>query len=217
MDTPKASLVFDISNHPLKISMVEDLKGKTGFMILTKLTVFSFEKEEYLLFNGFTNDGMQIDQEICEKIFQCDATEHQNNGIDDRSELQLIKDSKVYIEATKNRVLDENNKYFKEEQEKLQKWADDIVKASEKELDDLKTQIREINRKLRMASTTEEQFQLQTKLSEFEKQKRHKRQNIFRVEDEVEEKRKEMIKELEKKMYQRIEDEKLFIIEWQIV
>ena len=112
------------------------------------------------MFNGFTNDGVQIDQEICEKIFQCDATEHQNNGVDTKIELQLVNDSKVYVEATKNRVLDENNKYFKEEQEKLQKWADDIVKASEKELDDLKIQIREINRKLRMATTTEEQFQL---------------------------------------------------------
>ncbi|MBF0541332.1 MAG: DEAD/DEAH box helicase [Nitrospirae bacterium] len=217
LDTPKAKLIFDISTHPVKISIVEDLKGKKGFLMLSKLTVYSFEKEEYLLFNGFTNTGEQIDQEICEKIFQCDGRLSQNVNIDETIELKLIEDSKVNVEVTKNRVLDENNKYFKDEQDKLQKWADDIVKASEKELEDIKNYIKDLNRKLRLAENTEEQLQLQTKISELERQKRHKRQNIFNVEDDVEKRRKGMIEDLKKKMFRSIEDNIIFIIEWEIV
>lgn len=139
------------------------------------------------------------------------------NAIDKSIEDKLKIESNGCIESTKNKILEENNKFFKDEQEKLQKWADDIVKVSEKELDDIKNQIREVNRKIKNATNAPEQMELQKKLTELEKQKRHKRQNIFDVEDEIDLKRKEMIAGLEKRILQKIEQEILFIIEWEII
>ena len=48
-DTPIAELTFDVSGHPVRISAVEQFKGKSGWLILSKLTIKSFEKDEYLL------------------------------------------------------------------------------------------------------------------------------------------------------------------------
>lgn len=69
--TPPAEVVFDISNHPTKISVVESLMGQSGYMTLQKLTIESYETEEYLVFSGFSDAGKALEQEIIEKMFLC--------------------------------------------------------------------------------------------------------------------------------------------------
>ena len=46
-----------MTNHPTRLHIVEALRGKTGFLTLTRLVVDSYEREEYLLFSGFDEDG----------------------------------------------------------------------------------------------------------------------------------------------------------------
>ena len=55
--TPPARIVFDVTHHPTRIHVVEALRGKSGFLTLTRLVVESYEREEYLLFSGFDDDG----------------------------------------------------------------------------------------------------------------------------------------------------------------
>ncbi len=59
LETPLASVTFDISHHPARIALVENLKGKAGWLHLQQLTIDSFEREEYLLFSGF-DSGRQF-------------------------------------------------------------------------------------------------------------------------------------------------------------
>lgn len=217
LPTPPAKVRFDITNHPVKISVVEQLKGQTGYMILTKLTIQSFDKEEYLLFSGFTASGKPLDQEICEKIMLCQGKVTERTNLPAFAVQKLLQESERVCEAAVSRVMEANNKFFKEEQERLQKWADDLIQASEKELEDIKVRLRELNRQVRLASTTEEQHRIQLQIAEFEKQKKAKRRRIFEVEDEILEKRDALIKELEMKMMQKVEKDPLFMIEWEIV
>ena len=69
--TPPAQIVFDVTNHPTRIHVVEALRGKSGFLTLTRLVVDSYEREEYLLFSGFDESGASLDQETMEKLFGC--------------------------------------------------------------------------------------------------------------------------------------------------
>ncbi|WP_251553979.1 SNF2-related protein [Neobacillus muris] len=217
ISTSPAKLKFDITNHPVKISLVESLKGKSGYIILSKLTIDSFEKSEYLLFSGYTLDGEMLDQEVCEKLFQCQANIIPLDTIEANHKQKLLKEVGRYSEATVSRVMEENNRYFREEQDRLQKWADDLILSSEQELNDIKRNIRELTRKARLATNTEEQHQIQVKISELEKKKRTMRKKIFQVEDEVLEKRDELIEELESRLHQNTEREDLFMIEWEVV
>jgi len=68
-----------------------------------------------------------------------------------------------------------------------------------------------------MATNTEEQHQIQVQINELEKKKRTMRRKIFQVEDEVIEKRDELIKALKSRMHQRTEREDLFMIKWEVV
>ncbi|MEI4770486.1 SNF2-related protein [Psychrobacillus sp. FJAT-51614] len=217
ISTPPAKLEFDITNNPMRISLVQSLKGKSGYLILSKLGIESFEKSEYLLFSGFTLDGEILDQEQCEKLFQCQANTIPLNNIEENHSHKLLREMDRYSEATVSMVMEQNNKYFKDEQERLQKWADDLVLASEQELNDIKRNIRDLSRKARLAINTEEQHEIQVQINELEKKKRTMRRKIFQVEDEVIERRDELIEELESRLHQSTDRDDLFMIKWEVV
>ncbi len=217
LSTPVAKVTFDISNYPTKISVVEELKGKSGWLILKRLVIDSFEREEYLLFSGFYDDNKVIDQETCEKFFNCQATVKNSPKPLSPVEEKLDKESKRHTKATISRSLEENNHHFNEARERLEKWADDMVIAAEKDLKDTKEQIKALTRQSRLATTIEEQHQIQEKVKELEKKKRRQRQRIFDVEDEIIEKRDSLIDNLEKRMVQKTSVEHIFTFRWSVV
>lgn len=214
---PVSKVSFDISRHPTRISVVESLRGRSGWLILQRLLIDSFDHEEYLLFSGFDDKGNSLAQETCEKLFNCRgiSVNHQRQP-SDISE-RLSRESKRHTKATVNRSLEENNRHFSEAREQLDKWADDMVIAAEKELRDTKNQIKVLSREARLATTVEEQHQVQEKIRELERKKRRQRQNIFDVEDDIIKKRDALITALEKRMAQRTAVETLFTIRWSVI
>lgn len=99
----------------------------------------------------------------------------------------------------------------------LERWAEDAILSSEKELKDTKEQIKALNRQARQAPTLEEQRQFQDRIRTLEKKKRRQRQEIFDVEDEIMEKRDRLITQLEDRLSQKSEIEPLFTIRWKVV
>lgn len=215
LPTPAAEVRFNITDHPVKISLVERLKGKSGALSLTRLVIDVFATEEHLLFSGVLDDGTSIDEESCEKLFHCLGTA-QPAIITPSVTERLDQASTRRVAATISRSLEINNRHFQEERERLEKWADDLVLAAEKELADTKAQIKALNRQARQAATTEEQHALQTRIRDLEKRQRRQRQRIFDVEDEINEKRDELIDRLEKRMAQRTATDTLFTIRWAV-
>jgi len=215
--TPPAQLIFDISNHPVKITVVENLKGQAGYLILSKLTIESFDQEEYLLFNALTDWDQTLDHEICEKLFQCRATVATLNEIPAPYDEMLRAESRRHAQATINRALEESNRHFQEERDRLEKWAEDLIMAAEKELKDTKARIKALNRQAKLATTTEEQHQIQMRLQEMTRLQRRQRQRIFDAEDEILERRDALIDDLERRLQQRTKHEIMFIIRWQVV
>ncbi|WP_096550895.1 SNF2-related protein [Ureibacillus thermosphaericus] len=215
--TPPKELVFDITNHPFKISVIEALKGKSGYLTLTKLVTHSYQREEYLLFNAVTDDGEVLDQEICEKLFNCSAIVKEPTTWSKTIEQKLKVDVERHVAATISQSLENNNRFFHEERERLEKWADDLILAAERELSDTKAKIKELKRRARLAVSTEEQHEIQKKIKEMERKQRRQRQQIFDIEDEIMEKRDKLIDDLEKQLVQKTEKEELFTIRWTVV
>lgn len=217
IETPIAEVAFDITNHPTRISVIEALHGKNGCLTLNRLTVESYEREEYLLFSGFDDEGKALDQETMEKLFSCGATVGELPEIPAVVAERLASDADRHAKATLSRSLEQNNKHFNEARERLERWADDMVISAEKELRDTKEQIKTQRRLARQAVTLEEQHQIQEKLRSLETRQRRQRQAIFDVEDEIIEKRDVLIDKLEKRLIQKTETETLFTIRWRVV
>jgi superfamily II DNA/RNA helicase len=217
LDTPVARVTFDISGRPTRIALVEALKGRSGWLHLQRLLIDSFEREEYLLFSGFDDEGRSLDQETMEKLFHCEGKAEPLSPLPTDIEARLAAEADRHAKATISRSLETNHRHFQEVREKLEKWADDMVLAAEKELKDTKERIKALTRQARLATTIEEQHALQKQIQELEKQKRRQRQRIFEVEDEIMTRRDELIAKLEKRMHQRTSVQPLFTIRWSVV
>lgn len=215
--TPLASVTFDITRHPAKISVIEELKGRSGWLIIRRLVIDSFDREEYLLFSGFDDNGRLLDQETCEKMFNCHGTVSPYSEMPSATRERLNNEAVRHVKATISRSLEENNRHFNEERERLEKWADDMVLAAEKELKETKERIKALTRQARLSTTTEEQHKIQEQMRDLEKKKRRQRQSIFDIEDEIVGKRDALIEALERRMAQKTTSEDLFTIRWTVV
>jgi len=212
--TQQQQLIFDYSNHQTKISAVEQLQGKSGWLMLNKLTVDSFQSEEHLIFTAIDDDGTVLDQEHCEKLFSCFGNVVPING---GSQPNTINDTKQrQVDAKISEVLEENNSHFQIERDRLEKWADDKVVGAEQALVDTKAKIKVLKRESRQAQTLEDQKDLQEKIKSEEKKQRRQRQEIFDVEDEILEKRDQLIEALEKRLNQNTHIEELFTLRWKV-
>jgi len=214
-ETPLAQIEFDYSNHPTKISIIESLVSKSGWLTLKKLRMESLRAEEYLILTGTTDNGQILDAETCEKLFSCGAS-RSPKSLNDNAPQELLQNSKRQIDAKVSELVQENNLFFQAEREKLEKWADDKILGAEQALTDTKNRMRALKREARIASTIEEQQEIQTEIRDLEKLQRRQRQEIFEVEDEIIDKRDELIDALEQKLKQTTHVDELFTIRWNV-
>lgn len=216
LPTDPAQIVFDVSHHPTHVHAVESLRGKRGFLTLTRLAVESYEREEYLLFSGFDDAGGTLDQETMEKLFGCASREHGDVAIPPTVQQRLNAEAERHAKATVSRSLEQNSVHFNQAREKLEKWADDMVLSAEKALADTKEQIKALRRQARQAVTLDEQHAIQQQIQKLEKQQRHQRQEIFKAEDEIMGKRDSLVESLERRLSQHTDTETLFTIRWAV-
>jgi len=214
--TPPAKVVFDVTNHPTRLHVIEALRGKAGFLTLTRLAVDSYEREEYLLFSGFDESGASLEHETMEKLFSCAGHVQRGDSLPESVPQRLAAEAERHANATISRSLEQNSLHFGQAREKLEKWADDMVLSAEKALLDTKEQIKALRRQARQAVTLQEQHDIQEKIQNFERQQRRQRQEIFSAEDEIMGKRDVLIESLEKRLAQRTETEQLFTIRWAV-
>jgi hypothetical protein len=215
-DTPLAELVFDHSHHPTRISALEPLRGKSGWLRLIRLQVNAFDTTERLLMIARSDDEQILDQELCEKLLLIEAAS-KPKLIQSQIPQWLDSNSQRRVDAEVALILDANQKLFADERDKLDKWADDKIFAAETELTDIKTRIAANKREARKAETTEQQVALQNSLRELERQQRQKRQAIFEVEDQISEQRDALIADLQKRLTQDIQNDTVFTIRWCVV
>jgi len=207
-------IVFDYSNHPTKISAVEQLQKKSGCLTLSKLMIDSFQREEHLIFTAMDDHGVVLDQEVCEKLFSCFGEPCELHESDSFAKLEASKQRQ--IEAKISEVLEANNTHFQAERDRLERWADDKIAGAEQALLDTKAKIRTFKRESRQAQTLDEQKQIQESIKLEERKQRRQRQAIFDVEDEIFLKRDALIDALEKRLNQHTTVDELFSIRWSV-
>jgi hypothetical protein len=215
-----AAVAFDVSGYGARLAAVEPLRGKSGWLILQKLAIESLGTEEHLLFSGFDDVGAALDQETLEKLFHCDlapGTAPKPADLTPAVSDRLTREARRHAEATLSSSLERNNTFFREERDKLEKWADDALAGAERSLFDTKEQIKVLTRQARTAATLDEQQAIQQKIADLEKKKRRQRQQIFDVEDEIIGRRDRMIGDLEKRLAQKTSAAHLFILRWSVV
>ena len=217
LETPVAEMVFNLSGHEAKLSALQNLPEKSGWLELNLLELQSFQQEEHLVFTAITDGGTLLDEEQCELIFrlQGESLSSSSDGLALQPDSLLTETVTRQLDARLSRLLDENNQYFQRERSKLEAWADDQLLSAEQKLEDTRARIKEAKRQARLAESVEQQKHAEEELQRLSRLQRRQRQEIFDVEDEIEARRDALIDALERQMHQSSSSH-LFRIRWRL-
>ncbi len=101
--------------------------------------------------------------------------------------------------------------------EKLDKWAEDKKNSLEIELKELDKDIKSRKTEAKKILKLEEKVKTQRDIKELEKKRNELRLELFKSQDEVDERKENLISEIELKLKQNLVMEKIFLISWKIV
>jgi adenine-specific DNA-methyltransferase len=211
-----AEVVFNYSGHDGKISMIEPLTDKTGELSLSLLTVEALNQaEDYLIFAAITDDGETVEEEAARRLFSLPA--HVVREIDALPfEEALQGQTKSGQGAIERRISERNARFFEQEADKLDGWADDMKLGLEREIKDFDRQIKEARRASAVGLSLEEKLAGQKQIKALESQRNAKRRALFDAQDEIDQRRDQFIAEIEGKLQQRVSLRTLFSIRWRL-
>lgn len=213
LETPTVHIVFNVTNHPTRLHVVEELRGLSGYITLVRLIIDCYQYEEHLLLSGFTDAGASIDPETAEKMFNCSGTIQGKTRIPIPVKERMYAEVNQHIRATINRSLEQSNKHFIEARDKLDKWADDLVLEANMELNDTNKKIKALGRQ---ATMPDSQKEIQHKIQLLQQQQRKLQQESIQKVDKIMEKHGQLVDALEKRLLPRTENQTLFTIRWTV-
>lgn len=212
-----AELTFDYTNHSGKVSALEPLRGKTGWLIAAMVTIEALDQaEDHLLMSGVSDGGEALSDEAALRFLTLagyvgSAVAPPVDTID-----RLNEDIRLRQQGIQRSISERNARFFEAEADKLDGWADDLKVGLEREIKEIDRQIKEARRAATTKLTLEEKLVGQKQIKSLETLRNQKRRSLFDAQDEIDKQRAELIVQIEGKLEQKIDLVPLFTIRWQL-
>jgi ERCC4-related helicase len=211
-----AKLVFDYGATATHVAVIKELQGLSGQLQAHLVTVESLERaEDHIVLCGQAADGKILHQEVLEKLLSFPVTEV--TDIHDQRTPQLTDELSRRTTDILVEVNERNLKYFEAEVDKLDAWADDLKVGLEQDIKEIDKEVREVRRTARAVPDLNEKLHWQKRQRELEKLRSRKRRELFDKQDEVDNRREELIGELEGKLEQKVNGKLLFVLFWEVL
>lgn len=217
-DEPK-EVTLDYTNSSINVALIKELVGKSGWLTVDKLTIDSFEREDFFLYGCITDAGKPVYSDISEKILQltCVVMQPLASKLSEATSALLADQITAQRSEITTANSARNNSFFEEEMEKLDNWADDVKAGLEKELRDLDAEIKLRKSESKKTSRLEEKLRLQRLIKDLEKKRSEKRLNLYQAQDEVDARKETLLAKVEAMLAQKIEQSKLITFHWNII
>ena len=219
-ELPTQEIQFDYQGRDGKISILEPLIGKAGWLTLSNFAVESFDQaEDNLIFSAITDDGEALDEGTARRLFSLPGRVQSSSVFpvfvaNVESKLGTITQRRE--QEISRTISDRNARFFEAEADKLDGWADDLKLGLEREIKELDRQIKEARRAATAAQTLEEKLAGQKQIKALESLRNEKRRSLFEAQDRVDKQRDELIQEIEGKLTHKTSLRQLFTVRWNI-
>ena len=198
-----------------RISVLKPLRGQSGYLSLSQLTIESLDQaEDHLIFAAVTDKGQTLDEEAARRLLSLPGETGESLLAASPNDLDAITHRRqTEIQRT---ISTRNAQFFEAETDKLDGWADDLKLGLEREIKEMDRQIKEARRFATAALTLEEKLAGQKQIKALEAQRNTKRRTLFDAQDEIDRRREQIIADIEGKLQQRVSQTKLFSIRWKL-
>ena len=208
------TVVFDEAAISMNANLPDYLHGESGWLVLSSLSVSSFEEEQYHIFTAITDSGRTLTQDDAERLMLNGGMETDVAAIPADVKDKLLKNIAQRSKAKLNDIDSRNLNYFRQEENRIYQWERDCIDGLEAELTIVKRSTLQAERDARNATSVHEKLELERKIDELKRKKRRLRNELEDKEDEIGEQRRRMIAELERRMIQSTESSNMFLIRW---
>jgi superfamily II DNA/RNA helicase len=217
LNTPSKEIIFDYSNTPTKVTTLEKYIGQSGWLQVSRLEINSFEYEDYLIAACITDNGEIIENEIAQRLFSIQAKE--GNPLYEDKEAK-VKLNEVLFSNTQSVISENANRnkdFFDTEMDKLDQWADDMKISLDKEIKDLDAEIKLRKAEAKKMLQLDAKVKAQRAIKDLEKKRSEKRQHLFEAQDLIDDKKENLLTEIEQRLRQEIRTTELFTIKWSLL
>ena len=208
--TTAAEVSFDYEPHA---SALDRYRGASGWLEVSKLTAEAVGRaEEFLLVAACDAEGKHLSPDVAIKLFSL-----QGRVASDATEAAPAVLAQIRDELRGFRLEDlqsRNEEFFEEEVDKLERWAEDVKFALERELRELDTLIKAAKKTSKSAVALAEKLEAQKQIKTLEAKRNNKRRQLFEAQDDVDRKRAELIEEIERQLQTKTSIEPVFTLRW---
>jgi ERCC4-related helicase len=211
------TLVFDYTGSGKRITILEELVGKEGWLTCELLTISAFDSEDHILVAGASDSGKALTSEQCRRLFSLGAVEELlipelPQSLQERLTAELAELKQNILTELELR----NGSFFDAELDKLDRWGEDRRASLKIHLRDLEEEIRFCKRAARVAKNLPEKLELERKRRSLETKRDEAWKDYEAAASEIEKKKDSLIDEVEKKLSQNLNQQPLFKIRWRI-
>ncbi|NOT39539.1 MAG: DEAD/DEAH box helicase family protein [Alphaproteobacteria bacterium] len=217
-ELPSVEVTLDYTGHVGRVSLLDPLRGKAGWLAVSLLTSQAQDQgEDHLVACGIDDDGYELDAEQTSRILTISAQISGEAVMPERMVAALAALRERRAAATAKDIGERNGRFFEAEADKLDGWADDLKVGLEREIKEIDRQIKEARRAATAAVSLEDKLAAQKKTKALEADRNRKRRSLFEAQDEIDRQRAKLIEEVEQKLAQTISTVTLFEIRWKMV
>jgi hypothetical protein len=210
-------VIFRYPESGKHISILQQLKGKSGWLMCVHVTLTALETEDHLILAGVTNSGEVVDGAQCRRLFDLPGEE--------TGPVALPTDMKQTLEDTVARQMQEvldaistkNGSWFDTEMDKLDHWAEDRRASLKAELDELDETIKETKKAARLAPNLPEKLERQRALRQLESKRTEAWKTFDEASREIDRQKDTLLDEISQRLHQKAEPVTLFTTRWSLV
>jgi ERCC4-related helicase len=213
----EAEIVFDYSNNPSIISVLEPLVGRSGVLKVSNYTIEAFEAEDAVIVSAIDEAGEPIESDIIKRIFSLSAVSATMQTLSTEQHKKLDELEQRILSVLLSQITERNGKFFDDEIDKLDSWAEDKRRSLKIQLKEFDDQIMMLKKEARTAVNLPEKLTAQRKIRDLDA----KRNSAWKEYDEaakiIEMQKDDLLDILEKQMKKTVEKKSVCDIAWKII
>ena len=193
-----------------------ELLGRSGELTLEKLVLSTpKQRREYLLLAGCSDNGELLSERTCERLLLLSSEElSTESGFFHQAILQ------DQLEVLRGNCLEQteanNEKYFEEETEKLERWAEDKRIGLDIRIKQLDQEIKEARKAVRQLETLLEKMSAKKALKKLERERDDLMLAYHEEKKKIEAEEDQLLEEIELNLEISVSHERLFCLRWRL-
>jgi len=216
LDTPPAAITLDYRAAGRKISVMETLVGTSGWLACVRLSVEGIETEDALLLAGLTDEGAVLGDDVCRRFLELPGKVGGAVGPPAEIAAELTAATVRQEENLLQALAQRNGRWFDQEMDKLDRWAEDRRVTLKADLDSLDQALKAARKAAREGGTMPEKLARQREVRALEGKRDVAWRSYDSASQELERHKDALLEETARRLEQTVAREAIFVVRWEV-